>query len=480
MVESDDVFEMDILAEAEVTKLQKQYRQIENEHNSFIEEKDRQSRKYEKISKILEKERAQLKFQLEAEELGPHFRKETEHQMQLLALQDRMEKVQGVLNRKKANLKEMEEQITKTLKQISQVRENERTETKYNETIVTNHRTIAKLENRLDVVNKRAGVVMGENAILRETIDHMLQERATFNVMWDKLVTRLNDGKKHLMDLIEQATQAYDQREELCNKLQLMKDKGQNDKYAHIQEMRELQRKLDHDAKLQEFLEVKGQRRSNVELEEREAQRKKRMKEELERQHEEYEATMQRIKTFSNEKDVEKLVTKFIKQEEENFALFNYVNELSHEVEALTDTVQLLQEQIDEQREINESKKNKKDESIEALTRENDKFKAMADEAYELQIHCEATLTKLLHGVERIYKVLVCDEAPILYLLGTQDKKVTLNNAKLFLGIVERKVMNIIDNVNLIFTEPAAKILGKPNRVPNFNVKDSAKGGKEQ
>uniref|UniRef100_A0A336L639 CSON004824 protein n=1 Tax=Culicoides sonorensis TaxID=179676 RepID=A0A336L639_CULSO len=480
MVESDDVFEMDILAEAEVSKLQKQYRQIENEHNSFIEEKDKQSRKYEKISKILEKERAQLKFQLEAEELGPHFRKESEHQIHLLTLQDRMEKVQNNLNKKRANLKEMEEQITKMLKQISQVRENERTETKYNETIVNNHRTIAKLENRLDVVNKRAGVVMGENAILRETIDHMLQERATFNIMWDKLVTRLNDGKKHLMDLIEQATLAYDQREELCNKLQLMKDKGQNDKYAHIQEMRELQRKLDHDAKLQEFLEVKGQRRSNVELEEREAQRKKRMQEELERQHEEYEATMQRIKTFSNEKDVEKLVSKFIKQEEENFALFNYVNELSHEVEALTDTVQLLQEQIDEQRDINEKKKNKEDESIEALTREVNKQQALADEAYDLQIQCEARLQKLLHGVERIYKVLVCDEAPILYLLGTQDKKVTLNNAKLFLGIVERKVMNIIDNVNLIFTEPAAKILGKPNRVPNFNVKDSAKNGKDQ
>lgn len=420
--------------------------------------------------------------------------------MHLLSLQDRMEKIQNILNKKKANLKEMEEQITKTLKQISQVRENERTETKYNETIVCNHRTIAKLENRLDVVNKRAGVVMGENAILRETIDHMLQERATFNVMWDKLVTRLNDGKKHLIDLIEQATQAYDQREELCNKLQMMKDKGQNDKYAHIQEMRELQRKLDHDAKLQTFLEVKGQRRSNVELEEREAQRKKRMKEELEKQHEEYEATMQRIKTFSNEKDVEKLVSKFIKQEEENFALFNYVNELSHEVEALTDTVQLLQEQIDEQREINESKKNKEDESIEALTREVNKQKYLSDEAFDLQIQCEARLTKLLHGVERIYKytlpllrlneillnfngffrVLVCDEAPILYLLGTQDKKVTLNNAKLFLGIVERKVMNIIDNVNLIFTEPAAKILGKPNRVPNFNVKDSAKNGKDQ
>lgn len=74
----------------------------------------------------------------------------------------------------------------------------------------------------------------------------------------------------------------------------------------------------------------------------------------------------------------------------------------------------------------------------------------------------------------------MCDEAPILFLLGTNDKKVTLNNAKLFLGIVERKVVSIIDNVNMIFTEPATKILGKKDRVPNFNVKESVKGRQDQ
>lgn len=64
----------------------------------------------------------------------------------------------------------------------------------------------------------------------------------------------------------------------------------------------------------------------------------------------------------------------------------------------------MLQEQIDEQREINESKKNKKDESIEALTRENNKQKSHADEAYNLQIQAETHLEKLLYQVERIYK----------------------------------------------------------------------------
>lgn len=36
---------------------------------------------------------------------------------------------------------------------------------------------IQKLENQLDVVNKRCGEVMAENAGLRAQIDHLLLER---------------------------------------------------------------------------------------------------------------------------------------------------------------------------------------------------------------------------------------------------------------------------------------------------------------
>jgi hypothetical protein len=57
-----------------------------------------------------------------------------------------------------------------------------------------------------------------------------------------------------------------------------------------------------------------------------------------------------------------------------------------------------------------------------------------------------------------------------------KEKKVSLNNAKLFLGIIDRKITQMINNVQ--FIEPSTKILGKSNRVPAFNVRDSAKGGK--
>ena len=113
--------------------------------------------------------------------------------------------------------------------------------------------------------------------------------------MWQKMINKLNYGKRHIMELVEQATNAFDQREELCTKLQILKERGQNDRSNHVQEMRELQRKLDHDAKLQEFLAVKGQQRLNTEQEEREADKKKKRVEEMERQFNEYDKIFQRI-----------------------------------------------------------------------------------------------------------------------------------------------------------------------------------------
>lgn len=113
--------------------------------------------------------------------------------------------------------------------------------------------------------------------------------------MWQRMINKLNCEKRHIMDLVEQATSAFDQREELCTKLQTLKERGQSDKTNHIHEMKELQRKLDHDAKLQEFLAIKGQQRLNTEQQEREADKRRKKLEEMERQFMEYDKIFQRI-----------------------------------------------------------------------------------------------------------------------------------------------------------------------------------------
>lgn len=59
--------------------------------------------------------------------------------------------------------------------------------------------------------------------------------RSKFNEIWQKMVTKLELGKKLIMDLIEQSVAAYEQREELCNKLQNLEGKSQNEQNLHLQ-----------------------------------------------------------------------------------------------------------------------------------------------------------------------------------------------------------------------------------------------------
>lgn len=54
------------------------------------------------------------------------------------------------------------------------------------------------------------------------------------------------------------------------------------------------------------------------------------------------------FQNISGEKDFDQLSRYFTKQEDENFALFSYVNELSYEVEVLNETVQKIRDDIGE------------------------------------------------------------------------------------------------------------------------------------
>jgi hypothetical protein len=45
-----------------------------------------------------------------------------------------------------------------------------------------------------------------------------------------------------------------------------------------------------------------------------------------------FEEILSQIKEFSGEEDIDRVAAQFVKQEEENFAIFNYVTELNNEV----------------------------------------------------------------------------------------------------------------------------------------------------
>ncbi|KAJ4448913.1 hypothetical protein ANN_00305, partial [Periplaneta americana] len=229
-------------------------------------------------------------------------------------------------------LSELKWQIKKVERELVELKKHDISDRRVLQRELKTRRNISNLENRLGVTTEKFNMMVATNGKLREEINHLLKERTYFNKLYQQLVGRFNAGKKMMVDLVEQATLAYDQREEAQNKLRALKDRGKQDLLQQSQEMRELQRRLDHDIKLQDFLGVKGQQRIMADLEAKEAQKRKKKREAAEHLIATYEDILSQIKEFTGECEIDRLTAQFVKQEEENFAIFNYVNELNNEM----------------------------------------------------------------------------------------------------------------------------------------------------
>ncbi|CAH1111843.1 unnamed protein product [Psylliodes chrysocephalus] len=344
------------------------------------------------------------------------------------------------------------------------------TDQDYDTRLKSGKRNIKVLKDRLENAIKRFCALLAENKRLREEIDHLLKERARYNVIWEKMLKEMQIRKKYMIELIEQATVAFDQREEWCSKLAALKKRAQGDYLAHTEEMREIQRKLDHDFTLREFLSVKGQKRVLKDLEEKDKKKKESQVQNLENQIIQLENTMDQIQKFCGEDDVSKIATLYLKQEEENFALFNYVNELNHEIELLGEALSEIQQKIDEQIELAKLKAQERQKTLDLLKSELETVTKQRIEDEEQVRLTELKLTSVLLGIEEVFDLLKCDRGPILGLLGN-NAAINLFNVKIYLGTIEKKISGLI--TRLYFAEKAMmtqfKKFHRGNFVPAIN-----------
>lgn len=343
----------------------------------------------------------------------------------------------------KANLQETDHQIKKLEKQVFSLRSKQITDQQCKITIQSGQKNIETLKNTLDNAVKRFCLTLTDNRRVREHIDHLLKERERFNCSYKKKLRLLDNGRKEIFDLIEKATNTYDQREEWCNKLVALHTRTQHDTLLHNREMRELQRRLDYDSCLHEFLQIKGQKRVMRDLEIKERKRKEFEKEKAEKELKLYEVTLNMIKELTGEKNVQRLASIYVKQEEENFALFNYVNELGSELEELDVSIQRLNDEIEEQKRQNEIREEQQEKGVTCL---KEQLKTIKIETNETKVSLENETSKLenfLKEIEDLFVFLDCKKTPALELVG-RTIQITSHNVFVYLEMIEKKIESIL------------------------------------
>ncbi|CAG9791649.1 unnamed protein product [Diatraea saccharalis] len=350
---------------------------------------------------------------------------------------------------------------------------------------LTNQTVISQLENRLDTAMKKFNSVNSDNYKMRLEIDKLLRDRQFFNLIWRNQLKRLMDGKAQILELVEQAINAYDQREEWCTKLDALKekaaidyrkhcmasimilihkkitrtDKGTSDytklsfstrfktPLRHIVEVRELQRQLDHSMKLEEFLRTKGTVRLTAADAKAEAKRLEQQEEEL-RAYNNHVTILEAIKEFTGEDDVDKLITEFTRREEENYALFNYINEVNTELKNLSDNVKMLKDNIEEERAKHQAKMCKQQDSIESLKTSLEEKRATTVELQATRDRSSEVLANLLQQIQGLAVTADCNSLPLLKLLG-KAFDVNVTNARLYIKSLEKKIMETVDIIRM-------------------------------
>lgn len=438
--------EMTAMAEEELSRLQRQLRIMEEDRMAYSDETKAKLEKQRKIIKGLKEEKKKILEDLRVATSTSHTKEDLQHTINMEKLLKKYKKYCKEADDMKSEIKEIDVQQKKMETEIKKLRrDNGVTEQEYQYRIKSGNNTIKALENRLEHSVKKFCKIIVDNKDLREEIDHLLVERCQFNETWDQLLLDLKNGKKLMMELVDQATSAYDQREECSSKLEALKKRAQHDLVVHAEEMREIKRILDHDNRLQEFLCIKGQRRVLKDLEAKERLKKEEEQRTQENQLKTYVETLTEIRNYCSEDDVDRMAAQFIKQEEENFALFNYVNELNHEIEDLQIKVKTFEEKIEEQQKLSDEKVKSRNATLDNMQKELDEKKTEADEAKEELKKSEEKLKQILDGILDVFKLLRCERGPILELL--KGEQINLHNVMIYMGTIEKKMSDIINSL---------------------------------
>merc|ERR1712086_1030223 len=98
--------------------------------------------------------------------------------------------------------------------------------------------------------------------VLREQIDLLRRERLVFDDIYRKLENELQQKKKEMANIIEQANAAYEARDSAQAQMAALKQQADKEHTEFEKEWRELGKLVENDKKMKEFMRQKVRNRA--------------------------------------------------------------------------------------------------------------------------------------------------------------------------------------------------------------------------
>jgi len=444
---------------SELDDLQRKYRIMELNRQKYNEDSQNTIRMQRQQIDKLKKDNDRLKEDLALETRQAKQANTMSASAQIAKLQD-----QGDLYRRKIEVeKKRISQLDKEIKKVNDAILLQRKTMGGINASRDNNQHVQKeiriLENRLDKALVKFNEALAHNKALRETIDNLRRERVVFDGIYRKLERELQEKKNKMAQLIEISNTAYEARDQAQAEMVSLKGQADKEQQRFEEEWAQLGKLIESDRKMKDFM--KGSTDSGATLEgadptvEEELKLRKRvikgawgiaqdkatihMSMEKVQQYEEAFAKIQKATEIT---DIDKLVQNFIEAEDKNFSLFNYVNDLSNDIQKLKEANKELEGEIVKYNGQGVTTDNQRKEILKDLQAQLGKT-TQKSKNYEVK-YSEAiqTVNALKTGIESIFKLIGCDDSAMNELLGNAG--VTESNMMQYLGIIEQRVNSLL------------------------------------
>ncbi|KAH8383916.1 hypothetical protein KR009_011296 [Drosophila setifemur] len=302
------------------------------------------------------------------------------------------------------------------------------------------------LENNLEVGCRQECAFAAINGELRQQLIRILNCRSMFNDSYTKMVQKLNSDKKYLLDLMEYASTTFDGCIDVYEKLDINTKREAKEKELRRVELQGIMRKLAAEADNLAFYECKGKPRELVDLQPKEYRRRDKFRRLHKRKIGLYTSVMQKIRDYTESRNIGEVIDKFQQQESLYYSFFNYANEMSYHITLLNNSVNRLFEDIVS---LKQDNTNTLQEQLVQIHNLEEKVKAQEESNLTLKMVSEsndAQLEELLQSVEALCKMCVLDTAPLLKFQGDHSH-VNLVNFHRFLKLLENRVCQVTASV---------------------------------
>ena len=444
-----DPLEAQLEAQMELSHLQRQYRCLRNDRRMYTDETENTLRKQKITIEALVKEKKELEAMMHVASSRQNEKFDQRNVGKLVELLERETQAQEELKKEKEAIAGVDEKVAAMREKINQQsKKMGGSKDVYQEKHVANMKLTRILENRLDEMTKKFSIALTGNLKLREHINHVEGQKARFLDLHKRLQAELIERKKEIDRISEVATTHFTIRDEAQHRMASLRERADREMAVYNAEIKDVKRILEHDRKLRKFMTTKAEDRASIledELMVRAIKKYEAQLNGLQQETSKFEEIFDKIKEATGIEDTDTLVESFIENEDRNFALYNYVNNMNTEIENLKDDIRRLKDEIElikkegvdsdvHRKEILNELEQKMVEVTDELTLVNKEYKASRRQ-----------LELLKPKVESVFNSIECDRSSIAELLGI-GVSIDDNNIMQYLGIIEQKCNELLQN----------------------------------